>query len=455
MKHHGRILAVDDNREVLLALGILLEQRFSRVDTLADPNRIPEYISKAHYDVVILDMNFKAGAGTGNEGIYWMNQIFQQDAQTSVVFITAYGDIDLAVKAIKEGATDFIQKPWDDEKLLTTIHNAWRLSVSNRQIRHLKDQQRHLSSSVFRDHPGLIGDSPALRNIQQTLKKVAPTDTNVLILGESGVGKEVVARELHRLSKRKDHIFVHLDLASIPGGLFESELFGHEKGAFTDAITSRTGRFELASGGTLFLDEIGNLPLSLQHKLLMVIQNREITRVGNAIPLPVDIRLVSATNTDPYEMIRQGTFRQDLLYRINTIEIEVPPLRERKEDIIPIAEYLGGEFGEKYGRGTVRFTSGALKKLQQYEWPGNVRELRHTLEKAVILREKDTIGESDLLLSSRHQSQEHTGGYNLEEHEKKLIGGAIRKHEGNLSRAVKELGISRKTLYNKMKKYGI
>jgi len=455
MKHDGRILAVDDNREVLLALGMLLEQRFSRVDTLGDPNRIPEYISKAHYDVVILDMNFKAGISSGNEGIYWMHRIFKQDAQTSVVLLTAYGDVDLAVRAIKEGATDFIQKPWDDEKLLTTVHNACRLSMSNRQIRHMRDQQRHLASSVFRDHPGLIGDSQALLNIRQTLQKVAPTDANVLILGESGVGKEVVARELHRLSNRNDKIFVHLDLGSVAASLFESELFGHEKGAFTNAITSKTGRFELASGGTLFLDEIGNLPLSLQHKLLMAIQNKEITRVGHAIPVPVDIRLVSATNMNLYGMIRQGTFRQDLLYRINTIEIEVPPLRERKEDIVPIAEYLAGEFGRKHGRGNVRLTSGAISSLQQYDWPGNVRELRHNLEKAVIMNEKDTIGESDLMLSSSHRPQENLQGYNLEEHEKKLIGEAIRKHGGNLSRAVKELGISRKTLYNKMKKYGI
>lgn len=453
----GNILIVDDNEEILLALKILLEEYFVTVDTLNNPSRIPEYMQKKHYEVFILDMNFKAGLSTGNEGIYWMNTIFDYDPDAGIIFITAYGDIDLAVKAIKQGAIDFIQKPWDDQKLITTVLNTYKLKVSNQQVKQLKNKQRHLFSFMDEYHPGLIGNSSDLITIKKTIHKVAPTDANILILGESGTGKEVAAREIHKHSQRAGELFIHVDLGSIPENLFESELFGYEKGAFTDAKETKPGRFEVASEGTLFLDEIGNLPMNLQHKLLMAIQNKHITRVGSNKIIPTDVRFIAATNMPLYEMTEEGTFRQDLLYRINTIEMELPPLRDRTEDIPDLSEFFIQEFRNKYHKDRIRLTSGALKKLQQYNWPGNIRELRHTLEKSVILCEKEHLAMDDIFIKSvkRDANKSEYESFNLEEHEKCIIQQAIKRNYGNLTQTFKDLGISRKTLYNKMKKYDL
>ena len=453
----GNILIVDDNEEILLALKILLGEYFTKADTLNDPSRIMEYIPKKHYDVFILDMNFRSGVSTGNEGIYWMNKIFEYDPEAGIIFITAYGDIDLAVKAIKKGAIDFIQKPWDDEKLITTVLNAYKLKISNQKIKQLKSKQKHLSSFMEANHPGLIGNSEELLKIKDTIKKVAPTDANILVLGDSGTGKEVLAREIHKYSHRSGELFIHVDLGSIPENLFESELFGFEKGAFTDAKETKPGRFEVASGGTLFLDEIGNLPLSLQHKLLQAIQNKHITRLGSNKPISVDVRIVAATNMPLYEMIEEGTFRQDLLYRINTIEMELPPLRDRKDDIPALSEYFIQEFRKKYNKNRIRITSEGLQKLQEYNWPGNIRELHHILEKAMILCEKDQLTRDDIFIKpeARKVNNFEYETFNLEDHEKKIIQKAIKKNYGNLTQTFKDLGISRKTLYNKMKKYGL
>jgi DNA-binding NtrC family response regulator len=450
----GTILIVDDNEEILLALKILLGEHFKKTEAISDPERIPEYLSKTRYDVYILDMNFKSVAGTGNEGIFWMHKILEQDPEAAVIFITAYGDIDLAVKAVKEGATDFITKPWDDEKLLTTALNACQIAKSKRKIQDLKRKQKHLSESLEINQPGLIGNSGSIQEIKQTLQKVAPTDVDVLILGESGTGKEVLAREIHKFSNRCREIFVHVDLGAIPENLFESELFGHEKGAFTDAKESKPGRFEVASGGTLFLDEIGNLSLNLQHKLLMAIQSRQITRLGSNKVIPVDVRLIAATNMPLFEMVEQGTFRQDLLYRINTIELELPPLKERVEDIPLLADHIIHEFREKYDKKNLVISPDATQLLKKHHWPGNIRELRHVLEKAIIMCDTDQLTSDDIFLKQRLDKFE-TDSFNLEENEKNIIRRALMKNGGNLKHTVNDLGISRKTLYNKMKKYGL
>ena len=321
----GRMLIVDDNEALLLALSMYLRPHFNTITTIRNPNLIPDHLSREDYDLILLDMNFKAGATTGNEGLFWMRQILATNPTASVVFITAYGDIELAVRAIKEGATDFIQKSWDEQKILSTVLAAYKIRKSRQEILQLKRKQQHLNSHFFSDHDICTGISESMQKIFETIDKIATTDANILILGENGTGKEVFAREIHRRSNRSDEIFVNVDLGSLHENLFESELFGHEQGAFTDAVSEKEGRFEIATGGTLCLDEIGNLPMSLQPKLLSSIQNRKITRVGGVREIPVDIRLITATNRSLYEMVENGTFREDLLYRINTLQIDIPP----------------------------------------------------------------------------------------------------------------------------------
>jgi two-component system response regulator HydG len=457
MKKYGEILIVDDNEEILIALRMLLQDYFDSIDCEKNPNLIPSYIERKAYDVYILDMNFRSGRYTGNEGIFWMNKILEKDPHAIIILITAYGDIDLAVKAIKEGATDFIQKPWMDDKLITTVLTAWKLRNSRAEVKDLKRKQEHLHEQINRPSNKLIGFSAPMKNLEIQITKVAITDANVLISGENGTGKELVARAIHHRSKRSGEVFVNVDMGSVSGSLFESELFGHMKGAFTDALADRPGRFEIAHKGTLFLDEIGNLPLALQPKLLSVLQNRNIIRVGSNKPVPVDIRLITATNMSLDRMVREGSFRQDLLYRLNTITIHVPALRERIEDIAPLFNYFLRKFEAKYAKAKLKVDADVLPKLQTYHWPGNVRELEHAVEKAVIMSESGTMASGDFVFHRKGVVFESDApqNLNLEKNEIVVIRKAIENCGGNLSQASRILGISRKTLYNKINRYGI
>ncbi len=453
MSKKGKILVVDDNEEVLIAVEMLLSGYFEKIETIKNPNLLSSVLERDQFDVIILDMNFSAGISSGNEGIYWMNVILKADPEAIIVFITAYGDLDLAVRAIREGGTDFIQKPWDDEKFITTIENAFKLRKSQLEISNLKLKQKHLSEDISAHFPDIIGTSEAISKVFKTIRKVAKTDANVLILGENGTGKELVAREIHKKSLRSGEVFVNLDISALPDTLFESELFGYVKGAFTDAKADKPGRIEIASGGTLFLDEIGNLSLAAQSKLLTVLQNREISRLGANYKIPVDIRLVCATNKSLQEMVAEGLFREDLLYRINTIQIDIPPLRERNEDIVLLANFFKEKYEKKYCKPIFKLEGSAIEKLKSYAWPGNVRELQHIVEKAVILSEKNSLDGNDFWLSENKLKISKT--LDLSENEKRLILKAIEKNKGNFTLAAKELGVSRKTLYNKFKKYGL
>lgn len=452
----GGILIVDDKVQILNSLSILLKDEYGVIDTIRSPNRIPELFEKKTYDIVLLDMNFRPGDSSGNEGIYWLKEILRMDPQAIVIMITAYGDIELAVKAIKQGATDFIQKPWDPEKLLITLQNAFNLRRSKIELNHLREKQKQLSRDIDSNFRMITGSSERMIGIINTVNKVAQTDANVLILGGNGTGKELIAREIHRNSKRSRSVFISVDVASLSETLFESEMFGHLKGAFTDAKEDRAGRFEIAHGGTLFLDEIGNLSLSLQAKLLHAIQNRQVTRVGSSKPIPVDIRLITATNKPIMEMVSNNTFREDLYYRLNTIRIELPSLRERKEDIPDLAEAFLKEYGRKYDKTYLRFTSRTMDKLCSYSWPGNVRELKHTIEKAVILCEDQFLKPEDLHLFPevmiRADKEESS---KLAYVERNAIARILNECRGNYSKAAKMLDISRTTLYAKIKKYGL
>ncbi len=455
MKKKGKILIVDDNEELLLALKLMITPHFSLVQTETNPDNIPNHLKK-DFDIVLLDMNFKAGVNTGNEGLYWLRKINDLIPSVSVVFITAYGDLELGVKSIKEGAVDFIQKSWDKEKILSTVIAVYKLNQSKKEISRLKKKQSHLKSTLDADYIFYKGSSPVMQKVYETIDKVAPTDANILILGENGTGKELVARDIHHRSKRKDEIFVKVDLGALHENLFESELFGHEKGAFTDARKSRVGRFEIASGGSLFLDEIGNLSLSKQSKLLSAIQNREVTPLGSARPIPIDVRLICATNKPLYEMVEEGTFREDLLYRINTIQVEVPPLRERGEDIPQLAKLLLHDYASKYGKSDMMISKLALEKISKYPWYGNVRELSHSIEKAVILSNTEVLKSGDFNFNTRTgETAGPKDSFNIAENEKKLIKDALNKFEWNFSRTSRALGINRSTLYDKINKYGL
>ena len=455
MKLKARLLIVDDNEELLMGLKMFLTPQVGEVTTLKNPNQLPSLLQKNNYDLVLLDMNFTAGVNTGNEGLYWMKRILEIDPMVAVVLITGYGDVELAVNAMKDGATDFIQKSWDEEKILSSVLNALKIRESKIEIKALKNKQKHLTEKTSSNYNLCIGKSPAMQKVFATIEKVAKTDANILILGENGTGKEIIAREIHRQSGRSGEMFVSVDLASLAETLFESELFGHKKGAFTDAREDKPGRFEIASGGTLFLDEIGNLSLPLQAKLLSAIQNREITPLGSSQKVSVDIRLITATNSPIHNMVEEKTFREDLLYRINTILIELPPLRERKEDIPALTIFFLKDYCQKYQKSCSSVSSGAMDKLVQHAWPGNVRELRHFVEKAVILGDAQVLGENDFMFTSRNNKITIADNLNIQEHEKQLISAAIEKHKGNLSHAAKALGINRSTLYEKIKRYDL
>ena len=452
----GNILIVDDNKNVLLAIEMLLSQEFDRVSTISSPNQLISELRQNHYNLVLLDMNFKSGANTGNEGIYWLQRIREDHPDISVVLMTAYGDVELAVRALKAGATDFVLKPWDNTKLLATVRSAIQLNLSRSEIKDLRQREKELKTSINRYDKEIIGSSKPFADMLKTVEKVAATDTNVLITGENGTGKELIARRIHQLSGRSQELMVSVDMGAVSGTLFESELFGHVKGAFTDARENRTGKIELANKGSLFLDEIANLPLSLQPKLLAALQNRVITRVGSNETVPVDIRLISATNRNPARMVAEGLFREDLLYRINTISIEIPPLRSRTSDIPLLAGYFLKKYSEKYGKNPIEISERAVERMVRHSWPGNVRELEHTVEKAVILNESGRITETDLFSGSASGYLPDPGDtLNLVEIEKKVIMTAIERNQGNIKAAAEKLGITRQTLYNKMQKYGI
>lgn len=449
----GKILIVDDNKSVLSALEILLSPEFSQVQCLSSPNLIISELRKTEYNLVLLDMNFNAGVNTGNEGIYWLERIKEVNPEISVVLITAYGDVELAVKALKLGANDFILKPWDNAKMIATVKTAIQLNLSRKEVSQLKIKTNRLKDEINRDQRNLIGESPQLMRVLSMVSKVAKTDTNVLITGENGTGKELIAREIHRLSQRSREILVNVDMGAISETLFESELFGHMKGSFTDARENRPGKFETADHGTLFLDEIGNLSFHLQAKLLAAIQNREITRIGSNKPIPVEIRLICATNKNLSRMVSDGLFREDLLYRINTIQIEVPALRERGEDILLLTDFFLNKYSAKYEKQGLKINQQAREKLMNYPWPGNIRELQHTIEKAVILSEGPVLKTEDFFFRPLITSKEEESVLKIEEMEKRMIAMALEKNDNNMSAAADQLGVSRQTLYNKIKKY--
>jgi len=450
----GRILIVDDDVSIQRTLKLLLRDDFDLVKTISNPKFIPSEIKKQVYDVVLLDMNFSIGKQSGDEGLFWLKQIIEIDPTQLVIMITAYGEINLAVKAIKQGATDFIVKPWENIKLISTIRTGVKLCQSNRNLSRLEDQHQLLHEDKRRQYQFIPGSSSGMLEVVDIINKVATTDANVLLLGDNGTGKEVIARNIHDKSKRRNKIFLSVDLGSLSENLFESELFGHVKGAFTGADTDKAGRFEIAEGGTLFLDEIGNLPLSLQGKLLSAIQQRKITPLGSADERKIDIRFICATNQPLLDMVKENLFREDLLYRINTVQIEIPPLRERGEDIIQLAEHFLLKYARKYNKSQSRFTSGALQKLSRHSWPGNVRELEHAVERAVILSEGNILEEEDFVFSPKSGFQEETLT-SFEDIEKFYIIKSLEKNRGKLTKVAEDLNVSRQTIYRKMKKYGI
>jgi DNA-binding NtrC family response regulator len=453
----GRILVVDDDSGVLTAARLLLKRHFAVVQTESDPHKLPELV-RAGFDVVLLDMNFARGSNSGAEGLAWLRKILEIDPGLVVVLMTAYGDVSTAVSAIKSGATDFVLKPWQNEKLIATVTAGLTLRDSRDEVARLRTRERELVDAATGAPQPVIGNAPAMRDVFELVRRAAPTDANVLILGESGVGKELVAKLLHSQSKRAGEVFMSVDLGAVSQTLFESELFGHRKGAFTDAREDRAGRFQAASRGTLFLDEIGNLPLHLQGKLLSALEQRAVTPLGSDRAIPVDVRLVSATNKPLAELARAREFREDLLYRINTVEIRVPPLRARPDDVAPLFEHFVEIYARKYNLPPKRLSRGALKRLEAYAWPGNVRELRHAVERALIMSDAPMLDAKDFLLTQ----DAGTAGdalklddYNLEIVENRVIQAALEKNAGNVSRAAKALGITRASLYRRMEKYGL
>ncbi len=458
----NRVLVIDDDADVLLALTLLLKENGYGVTTDTNPGSIPSLMKDARFDAVLLDMNFTKEATDGREGFHWLSEIHKTDPDVMVIPITAFGDMDLAVKAVREGAADFILKPWKNEKLLSTLAMVLELRTSKLQVKQLQFQRKQLVSDMDRRFAGMIGASPAMRDVFNTIRKVAATDANVLVMGENGTGKELVARALHRGSERSESVFICVDMGSISESLFESELFGHVKGAFTDARENRVGRFENASGGTLFLDEIGNLSLSMQAKLLRAIESGEITPVGSNRPRPVDARLICATNMPIYEMVSRKEFRQDLLYRINTIEIKLPPLRERKEDIPALVDYFSSIYYGKYKVRKKRIPRETMAGLKEYQWPGNIRELKHAIERAVIMSDSEVLRPEDFLLGGHGpdgraagESKIVPGGENLESMETEAIRKSLARYGGNVSRAAKALGLTRASLYRRIRKHGI
>lgn len=452
----SKILIVDDDEFIRLSLKVLLDEFFSTIESISSPEQIPAKLLSEYFDVILLDMNYTPGDISGKEGLKWLRWIVTNSPEVSVVIITAYADIELAVEAVRMGAMDFVVKPWQNEKMIATANAAYQLSLSRKELNSMHLRQKaigRISSSPFEE---MVGHSSQIKKVFDTITKVAPTDANVLILGENGTGKELVARALHRISQRNGSVFITVDVGAIPESLFESELFGHQKGAFTDAKEERIGRFEAASGGSLFLDEIGNLTPTLQAKLLSAIQNRKINRLGGNRSIDIDVRLICATNGDLTNMAKEGSFRQDLLYRINTVEIILPPLRERIEDIPSLVVHFITLFCKKYNRPTLKIPEHVIKKLQKYHWPGNIRELRHAIERVVILSDCDGLRVTDFLFTETEKPQGFPlDDFNIDKLENWAIVECLRKHQGNVSKAAAELGITRGALYRRFEKYGL
>ncbi len=460
MPGNERILIVEDDRDILVAAKLLLKRHFHQVLTATDPAVIPEMMGEAPFDAVLLDMNFGAGERSGREGLHWLSRILELDRDAVVILITAYTAIDTAVEAIKMGAIDFVAKPWQNEKLVATVQAAIKLRHSRTETARLKDQNQELAAHISRPSEMMLGESEPMRSVFRVIAKAAPTEANVLILGENGTGKELVAREIHRQSMRSAGVFMSVNLGAVSETVVPSELFGHRKGAFTGANENRIGRFQAASGGTLFLDELGNIPRHVQAKLLTALERREVVPVGANAPVPIDVRVISATNVARGELADEATFRQDLLYRLNTVEIELPPLRERAEDIPILADHFMRNYARKYGRPVRRLSPEAMATIAASPWPGNVRALRHALERAVILCEGDTLRPSDFPLPriDRATSEPDEGprpGTTLADLERQAIVGALERHAGNVSHAARELGITRTSLYRRMGKYGL
>uniref|UniRef100_A0AB33JIC3 Sigma-54 dependent transcriptional regulator n=1 Tax=Prevotella sp. GTC17262 TaxID=3236797 RepID=A0AB33JIC3_9BACT len=442
----GTLLIVDDNRNILTSVKMLMENHFETIVAVSNPNNIPARVHELQPDVVLLDMNFGSGVNNGNEGLFWLREIKQHRQKTEVVLFTAYADIELAVTGLKEGAADFVVKPWNNEKLVATLLNAYRKTQPGKETRLPSDGRV----------PMFWGESSAMQELREMVEKVSATDANILITGENGTGKEVLANEIHRLSLRNKAQLMPIDMGAISETLFESELFGHVKGAFTDAKTDCPGKFEQAAEGTLFLDEIGNLSYALQAKLLTALQRRTIVRVGGSRQIPINVRLICATNRDLQQMVRQGDFREDLLYRINTIHLQLPPLRQRRQDIIPLANRFLQKYADIYNKPNLDFTADATEKIESLPWYGNIRELEHAIEKAVILSSSSRyIEDVDIEGSQSHREKPMEEVQTLDEMERRMIEKTIRDCEGNLSMVASQLGISRQTLYNKIKRYGL
>ena len=469
--HSGAILIVDDDEDILVAAKLLLKRHFDTVITCNQPADIPVLLAAHSFDAILLDMNFGPGESSGEQGFHWLGKIMEIDPQAVVIMITAHGGVNVAVEAMKQGATDFIAKPWQNEKLVATLSTSVKLRRSRSEAEKLKKTNRALAAVASPPAQPILGNSPAIAEVLSVIKRTAPTDANVLILGENGTGKELVARELHRLSARAGEVFMSVDMGAVTESLFESELFGHKKGAFTDARDDRIGRLQAAEGGTLFLDEIGNLPLHLQAKLLTVLERREVVPVGSDKPIPIEVRVIAATNVPVEKLKDEAVFRQDLLFRLNTVEVNVPPLRDRRQDIPEIARHYAELYCRKYDKPLKDFSEDAMQAVQKASWPGNVRALRHAIERAVILSENDMFTPSDFTAdtdaagatppspnaayTASNTENLLSDDLNLERLEKQAITGALKKHRFNISHAAKELGITRAALYRRMEKHGL
>ncbi len=454
------MLLVDDDPDVLTAARLLLKPHFADVRTESSPSHLPSLVREGRFDVIMLDMNFAIGAEGGAEGLRWLSEILRLDPMASVVLVTAYSDVSIAVEAMKRGAADFVTKPWDNARLIASLTNAANMRSTRMEAAQLREKNRALAAAAQSSaNADIVSTSGAMRKVLDLAARAAPTDANVLILGENGTGKELIAREIHRLSPRAGEVFLSVDLGAVPATLFEPELFGHRKGAFTDAKEDRIGRFQAASGGTLFLDEIGNVPLHLQAKLLTAIERREVTPVGATRPVPVDVRLICATNVTRARLADENVFRQDLLHRIDTVEIELPPLRDRREDIPLLVEHYASIYARKYNQPKRNLTAAALDRLTLYDWPGNVRALRHAVERATIMAAGPRLDADDFALASSASAEKQVHvtdeTLNLDALEKRAIERALAKHKGNVSHAANELGLTRASLYRRMERHGL
>lgn len=454
-KTNAKILVIDDDIDILTTAKVFLKQIYSYVLTEQNPKNLPDILHKNEFDIILLDMNFSQGKIDGHEGLYWLRQIMSMDPFATVIIITAYGDIEIAVKAIKLGAKEFVLKPWNNQKLAATINSAIELKNTHIELIRSELARKTIDNDINKEYAEIIGDSFLMRKVFNIISKISETDADILITGQNGTGKELIAREIHKRSNRKDKIFMSVDMGAISETLFESELFGHVKGAFTDAIENKTGRFELAHGGTFFLDEIGNLSLSLQAKLLSVLQNRLITKVGSTNEVNIDIRLICATNFDLNKMVQEKTFREDLLYRINMVEIPIPSLSERIDDLPLLLDFFLKKFTKKYKAEGLKIGQTTISRLKEYPWPGNVRELEHAVERAVILSDGNKLSTEDFGLKKTSQTIKPAGSLRLDEMEKEYILKAIEKNKGHMTKTAKDLGIARTALYRRLKKYDI